>query len=359
MLYMQLKTKQQILNITPYKPGKAKLAAGNNNDIIKLSSNENPYGASPKAIQAYQTASSNLHLYPDGGSNYLRNCIAEVNKINPDNIICGAGSDEVLELIAYAFCGEGDEVLYSQHGFLVYPIAAMSAGAKPVQVPEQDFTTNVDGFIKAVNDKTRIIFIANPNNPTGTYINIQELTKLCDNVPNNVLIVVDSAYAEYMQEDDYIAGIELAEKYDNVIMTRTFSKLYGLAGLRLGWGYANAKIIDILNRIRPPFNINTPAQIAGAAAVYDQAFVQESANKNNKARADFCEGLKNLGFKYIQSYANFVSVCFNNAEQAFNLLQDNGIIVRQLDSYGMPDYLRITIGTAEQMKKIINILAKI
>ncbi|HXP12654.1 MAG TPA: histidinol-phosphate transaminase, partial [Stellaceae bacterium] len=262
-----------ILDIAPYIGGEAKIP-GNRNPI-KLSSNESALGPSAKAVAAYKDLAGEIHRYPEGGCAALRDALGKMHGLDPARIVCGAGSDELIGLLARAYAGPGDEVLYSRHGFLMYPIAALTAGATPIAVPEKDLTFDVDATLKRVGPKTKIVFIANPNNPTGTYISRDAMKRLQAGLPPHVLLVIDAAYAEFVSRNDYEPGIELAGQAANVVMTRTFSKIYALAALRLGWAYGSAEIADVLNRVRNPFNVNTAAQAAGVAALEDmEAFAR-------------------------------------------------------------------------------------
>ena len=266
-----------ILDIEPYVPGKSGAKGAK---VYKLSSNESPLGASPKAVAAFSKESSRLELYPDGSAKSLREAIAARYGLKTETIVCGAGSDELLQLLAHAYLGPGDEAIYSQYGFLVYPIAIKANGATAIVAPERDFTAGVDAILARVSERTRIVFLANPNNPTGTYLPFSEVKRLHAGLPKRVLLVLDAAYAEYVRRNDYESGIELVSTFDNVVMTRTFSKIYGLAGLRLGWAYCPAHVADVLNRIRGPFNVSAPAMAAGAAAIADQAFVERAVAHN-------------------------------------------------------------------------------
>ncbi len=351
-----LNVKKEVLNISPYTPGKSKIAGVSK--VIKLSSNENPLGASPKAIAAYKEFDS-FNRYPDANATALREEIGKAYHLDADRIICGCGSDEILELIAYAYSGVGNEVIYTKHGFLVYPIAARSAGATPVAVAENNYTTDVDAILAAVNEKTSIVYVANPNNPTGTYIPKQEMKRLRDNLREDVLLVIDAAYAECVTAEDYSDGREIADSTNNTIMTHTFSKMYGLAALRLGWGYGSAGIIDILNRIRPPFNVTTPTMNAGIAALQDKDFLHECIEYNFKWREVLFRELELLGYNPVPSQANFIMANFGSAEEAargFEHLKSKGILVREIGNYHLPEFLRISFGTEGEMKVLIEAL---
>ncbi len=339
-----IKPKKSILDIKPYIPGKS--GSKNNKKIIKLSSNETPLGTSAKALKILKESFS-ASRYPDGSSNNLRKLLAHKFKININNIICGNGSDEVLSLFAHCFSGPGDEVIYSKHGFLVYPIAIRAAGSKPISVPEKNYKADVNAILKKVTKKTKICFIANPNNPTGTYLTKKELIKLRKNLPNKCLLVIDSAYAEYVDEDDYTDGFDLVKKYSNVACTRTFSKIYGLAALRIGWAYSSKEIIELMNRVRLPFNLNTLGQKAAIEAIKDQAFVNKAKNHNKKWKPYIEKKLNQMGLETIPGVANFVLVKFKNEKQAnscYTFLEKNNIYVRKISEYGLPNFLRITVG---------------
>jgi histidinol-phosphate aminotransferase len=345
-----------VLDIAPYVPGKSKGSHGKT--VHKLSSNETPHGTSDAARAAIEAVARNLELYPDGSSAELRAAIGEVYGLNPDRIICGAGSDEVLSLIAYGYLGQGDEAIYSEHGFLVYDIAIRAAGATPVIAPEKDLTTDVDAILARVTDKTRMVFIANPNNPTGTYLPFEEVKRLHEGLPANVLLVLDAAYAEYVRRNDYESGLELAATSDNVIMTRTFSKIYGLANLRLGWGFGPAHVIDALNRIRGPFNVNGMAIAAGMAAVRDRDFVTRSIEHNDTWLPWVTAELEKLGLKVTPSVGNFVLVHFpdedgKRAADADAYLLERGCVLRMVGNYGLPNSIRMTIGSEDANRAII------
>ncbi|MEM9468679.1 MAG: histidinol-phosphate transaminase [Pseudomonadota bacterium] len=352
------KTKPSILDIAPYVPGESK--ASDMGKLVKLSSNEGPLGPSPATIKAIQDAASEVHRYPDGDASELRQILAEKNNINAKNIICGAGSDEIISLLCYAFAGEGEEVLHSEHGFLMYPISAKAAGATPVTAPEKNYTADPQALLDAITDKTRLIFVANPNNPTGTHWNKQTVLDFHAQVPENVIVVLDSAYCEYVTDPDYMNGHELVEKHPNIVVTRTFSKLYGLGGLRLGWGHACDDIIDILNRVRGPFNVTSLAQIAGVASMKDEIFIQSCIDNNTKMRDWTSEQLEALGLKVVPSQGNFVIVDFGDAEKAERcrlFLKDRNILVRQIGGYGLPTFLRISIGLEEEMALAIDAIS--
>ncbi len=339
-----------ILDIAAYVPGKEH--APGVARVFKLSSNETPFGPSPKAIEAFASAAVQLEKYPDGQANALREAIAEVHGLNTANILCGNGSDELLGLLCHVYLGPGDEGIVTEHGFLVYKIQIMAAGATPVTVKESECRVDVDAILAAVTDKTKIVFLANPGNPTGTYVPLSEVRRLHAGLPPHVILVLDAAYAEYVRRNDYEAGIELVSSNRNVVMTRTFSKVYGLAALRIGWAYAPAEIIDALDRVRGPFNINAPAIAAGAAAIRDQAFTARSVAHNLDWLARVSQDLTALGLTVTPSVANFVLIHFpdtdgKRATDADDFLTSRGFILRAVRAYGFPNALRMTIGSEE------------
>ena len=347
---------QGVLDIAPYVPGKSTATGGAK--LHKLSSNETPLGASPAAIAAYKAVADRLEHYPDGAASALRDAIATVHGLNPERIVCGAGSDEILHLIANAYIGPGDEAIHSQHGFLVYPIVIRAMGGTPVVAPETDLTADVDAILALVNERTRVVFLANPNNPTGTYIPFKEVRRLHAALPARVLLVLDAAYAEYVRRNDYESGIELAGSAPNVVMTRTFSKIYGLAGLRIGWCYGPAPVIDALNRIRGPFNLSAAAIAAGAAALGDAAHVARAAEHNAMWLPKVTEALNRLGLTVTPSVGNFILIHFpdeagKRAPDADAYLLDRGIVLRRMEAYGLANALRMTIGSEEANEAVI------
>ena len=347
--------KPGILDISAYVPGKSGAKGAK---VHKLSSNESPIGASARAVEAYKAAANTLELYPDGSAGALRAAIAARYGLLADNIVCGAGSDELLQLLAHAYLGPGDEAIYSQYGFLVYPIAIQSNGATPVIAPEKDFLADVDAILARVTPRTRMVFLANPNNPTGRYLPFSEVKRLHAGLPPDVLLVLDAAYAEYVRRNDYEAGIELVATSSNVVMTRTFSKIYGLAALRLGWAYCPAHVADVLNRVRGPFNISAPAMAAGAAAMADQEFMDRAVVHNDTWLPWVTQEIAALGLDVTPSVGNFVLVHFpagerHNAHVADAYLQEHGFVVRRMDAYGLPGALRITIGTEEANRGLV------
>lgn len=345
--------KPGILGITAYVAGKS---SAKGDKVFKLSSNESPIGASPKAAEAYAAAAASLALYPDGNAAALRQAIATRYGLAADRLVCGAGSDEILQLLGHAYLGPGDEAVYSQYGFMVYPIVIASNGATAVVASEKNFATDVDAMIACVTPKTKMVFLANPNNPTGTYISFSEVKRLHAALPSHVLLVLDAAYAEFVRNNDYEAGVALVSDSENVVMTRTFSKIHGLAALRLGWAYGPASVIDVLNRIRGPFNVAAPALAAGVAAIEDSAFMEQALQHNSKWLSWLSGELKAIGLHVTPSVGNFLLLHFPDrkpAAAADAFLQEHGIVVRRMEGYGMPAALRLSIGTEEANRAVV------
>lgn len=348
-----------IMDIEAYVPGKSTAPAGVTK-VYKLSSNENPLGPSPKAIEAARDVASRLDVYPDGSARRLREAIGDVHGLNPANIVCSNGSDEILGLLAQTYLAPGDEAVFTEHAFMVYKIYIQAAGARPVAVKETDERADIDAMLAAVTPATRIVFLANPNNPTGTYVPFQEVRRLHAGLPKNVLLVLDAAYAEYVRRNDYEAGIELAGSAENVVMTRTFSKL-GLGGARVGWMYGPAHIVDAINRVRGPFNVNATAIEAGIAAIRDRAHVERSVAHNEKWLAWVSEQVTLLGLRVTPSVGNFVLIHFpddkrHSAAAADDYLSARGYILRRVTGYGFPNALRMSIGTEEANRGVVDAL---
>lgn len=351
-----------VMEIDAYVPGKSHAPAGVAK-VYKLSSNENPFGPSPKAIAAAQAVTEKLALYPDGSSRKLREAIAKTHGLNVANVMAFNGSDEALALLTRIYVGEGDEGIYSQYGFLAYPIYIRSVGAKPVIAPEVNETANVDSILSCVTENTRIVFLANPSNPTGTYMPFDEVRRLHAGLPKNVLLVIDAAYAEFVRRNDYEAGVELVAANENVVMTRTFSKVHGLGGARIGWCYAPAHIIEALERVRDPFNVNAMAIEAGTAAILDREHVEFCVTHNEKWLNWTTEELSKLGLRVTPSVANFILIHFledgkHTAEAAEEYLARRGYILRRVAAYGLPNALRMTIGTEEANRGVVAALAE-
>jgi len=350
-----------VLAIHAYVPGKSKGAQVR--EYHKLSSNETPLGASPKAIEAYKAVGEKLELYPDGASTALREAIGETMGINPNRIVCGNGSDDLLGMIAHAYIGPGDEAIFTEHGFLVYRIVTLASGGVPVVVPETGKTANVDHILAAVTGRTRVVFLANPNNPTGTYLPQSEVRRLHAALPPHVLLVLDAAYAEYVRRNDYEAGIELAGASENVVMTRTFSKIHGLAALRVGWIYGPDHIVDALNRIRGPFNVNAPGLAAASAAIRDRSFMEAAVDHNATWLPWLSEAFTELNPEVTPSQGNFLLLNFPDrpgvtAEAADRYLLDEGIVLRRLEPYGLPNALRMSVGTEAANKATVAALSR-
>jgi histidinol-phosphate aminotransferase len=337
-------------------PGRSNAPAGVR--VFKLSSNETPLGPSPKAKDAYLNAVNSLELYPEGSSAKLRAAISERYGLNADRLVCGSGSDELLHLLAQAYLGEGDEAIATEHGFLIYPVVTAAAGAKLVAVKETNLRADVDAILKAVTPKTKIVFLANPNNPTGSYLPVEEVKRLHAGLRRDILFVIDAAYSEYVSANDYECGIELVATNENVVMTRTFSKIYGLAALRLGWMYAPAHIVDVINRIRGPFNVSVAAMEAGTAAIGDVAFMERARVHNETELHWLSQNIRELGLEVAPSVANFLLIRFpaekgRTAADADAFLMSRGLILRQVASYGLPDCLRLTVGTSEANQLVV------
>lgn len=350
-----------ILNIEAYVPGESVVKGGS--QPIKLSSNETPLGPSKHAIAAYKEACSSLARYPDGEAKMLKEAIAERYDLNPNSLVCGAGSDDLLSLIAHAYIGPGYEGVYSRYGFLLYKIVILASGGVPISAEETNYKADVDKILQKISPRTRVVFLANPNNPTGTYLSNQEVFLLRSKLPSNVLLVLDGAYAEYVEQKDYNVGLKLVKETNNTIITRTFSKIYGLAGLRVGWAYCPSEIANILNRIRGPFNVSTPSILSATAAIKDQAHVIESVAHNTKWLSWMKGEIEQLGLEVTPSIANFLLVHFPKDENkgavaCDDFLKSKSIIVRRVASYGLPHCLRISIGTQEENKKFISALSE-
>ncbi|HET6376777.1 MAG TPA: histidinol-phosphate transaminase [Methylocella sp.] len=337
-----------ILGIDPYIPGKSEAPGAQK--AFKLSANETPLGPSPRAREAFQAYARCLQDYPDGSAGALRGALGAKHGIDPERIVCGNGSDEILHLLASAFISPGDEGIFTAHGFLVYKIAILAAGGVPVVAGETNLTADVDKILAKSGPRTKAVFLANPNNPTGTYLPISEIRRLAESLPRHILLVLDAAYAEYAGCPDYSSGIELVEKSSNVVMTRTFSKIYGLAGIRLGWCYAPPSVCDALNRIRGPFNTNGAALAAGIAALEDAAHTAAAVAHNDKWRAWLSQEISALGIGVTPSVCNFLLLHFRDEAEAVaadHFLLSRGLILRRVGAYGLPHCLRLTVGTGE------------
>lgn len=348
-----------ILDIKPYKPGLAAPAGA-----VKLSSNENPLGCSEKAARAFAGSAPRLHVYPDGSVLRLREAIGKAEGIDPARIVCGAGSDEILQLIGRAWLGPDDTVLQSQYGFLVYRLVAMQSGAALVSAPERDHRTDIDAMLEAAaKHKPRVVFLANPNNPTGTWVPRDDIIRLREGLAADCLLVLDAAYGEFVDDPAFESGMGLVDQYDNIIVTRTFSKIHGLAGLRLGWAYAREGIIDILNRVRGPFNVSVPAVEAGIEAIGDTAFITRSKEHNARWVDFLTQQLGGAGLEVTPSVCNFVLVHFpqtpgKTADEAERFLTAKGLVVRDVKPYGLPHSLRISIGLDADNRRVADALTE-
>ncbi len=348
--------------IHPYEPGRSLdevIQEFNLSKVVKLASNENSLGASKKALEIVQSAQE-LHYYPDGSGESLKRVIAEHENIARDQIILGNGSNEVLELVASAFLSPETEAIFSEHAFVVYKLASKVRGCKFHEVPAKDFGHDLDSFKNYINDSTRVIFIANPNNPTGTYNTHAQVHNLLSTIPDHVLVVLDLAYFEYVEAEDYVKPYELLTEFNNLLLTRSFSKAYGLPALRIGFGVGHPELIELLNRIRQPFNVNTIAQKAAIAAIEDQAHIKQSIENNSMQKQYLQSELTRLGLTSLESEGNFIAVKVPiPGRDMFNKLMKEGVIVRPIDLYGMPDFIRVTIGTPAENKFFIEILEKV
>jgi histidinol-phosphate aminotransferase len=340
--------KPGVLDIAAYVGGRT--PAAGDVDSHKLSSNESATGPSPAAIAAFESARTALNIYPDGEMHMLRGAIGEAFGLNPDRIVCGNGSGELLTMLAGAYLRPGDEVLFSEHAFLLYRIATLANSAIPVVVPETDLKIDVDAMLAAISPRTRIVFLTNPSNPTGSYLSSSEVRRLHAGVPPSTLFVIDAAYGEYVQRNDYDTGIEMVSQFDNVVMTRTFSKIHGLAGLRVGWAFCPASVADVLNRIRGPFNVSLPAQRAAAAALRDRRHVEDAVAYNEKWKSWLTEHIRRTGLRVDDSVTNFILIHFppdgpHTAKAADAFLSARGLVLRGVTNYNLPHCLRLTIGS--------------
>ncbi|TDH59063.1 histidinol-phosphate transaminase [Dankookia rubra] len=352
-----LMPRPSILSIEPYVGGESKIPGVNR--IVKLSSNEGAFGVPPGVQDAYAKLATELHRYPDGGATALREAIGARFGLDPARIVCGNGSDELIGALILSYGGEGTELVMSAHGFVMYDIAGRYAGCQVIKVPERNLTADVDAMLAAVGPRTRLMFLANPNNPTGSILPASEVERLRAGLREDVLLVLDSAYAEYVTRPDYDPGTALVEAGTNTVMTRTFSKVFGLGGVRLGWCYAPPHVADILNRVRGPFNVNAPAMVAGIAALAEPGWVEKSVAHNDEWRTKVSDGLRALGLTVHPSEGNFILADFGTAERARDAdaaLKVRGLIVRAMGAYSLPQCLRITIGNAEECGMVLDAL---
>jgi histidinol-phosphate aminotransferase len=350
-----------VMDIHAYVPGKS--SAPGVARVFKLSSNETPLGPSPHAVEAYRSVAGHLADYPDGSASDLREAIGRAYGIDPARIVCGFGSDDLLTQLARIYLADGDEAIHTTHGFLVYPIATRATGATPIVAAEINYTADVDAILAAATERTRIVFLANPNNPTGTYLPFDEVRRLHRELPPRVLLVLDAAYAEYVGRNDYEAGMALVAASENVVMCRTFSKIHGLAAVRLGWMYGPDHVVDAVNRVRGPFNVSAPAMAAGIAAMKDVGHVARSAAYNEKWRGWLTVEISKLGLEVTPSVANFILIHFprdngRSAAAADKLLTSRGVILRQVGAYSLPDALRMSVGSEEANRLAVATLSE-
>jgi len=359
MILMSLRYRDVLKDIAPYVPGKPISDVQRElglSEVIKLASNENPFGFSSKVEKALKDAFSELPLYPDGNSTVLREKLAEKHGLNPEQFVFGAGSNEIITLIAQIFLEPGDESIFADPSFVWYDTAVRVSGAKPVVIPLKEYTHDLEAMKNAITDKTRIIWVCNPNNPTGTIVTKQQLEEFIDSVPGNIVIVLDEAYYEYARGGDYPETVPLLEKYPNLIILRTFSKAYGLASLRVGYGMASAEMVSYLNRIRPPFNVNTLAQVAAVAALDDQDFVNNTVTETKKGLEFLYGAFDRLNLHYVRSYANFVWVETKlSSQELFKKLLTRGVIIRPF----MGNWVRITVGTPEHNRLLVHAMEEV
>ena len=352
--------KEHVLSQPVYEPGKpieevARELGLDPSGIAKLASNESTFGSSPKAVEAVRAWAEEAWLYPDGSCYELKGRLAQKRGVSPEQLILGNGSNEIIELLGHAFLGEGDEVVFGSQAFIVYKLVTLLFGARPVEVPMPDFTHDLGAMLEAVTDRTRLVFVASPNNPTGTANSEAELLEFARALPEHVVFCLDEAYAEYCESPPDLRPLMAQGR--NVICMRTFSKIFGLAGFRVGYGYAGAEMAGLLNRVRQPFNVNAAAQVAALAALEDDDFVEDCRRRNRENGGLLAEGLRQLGLDPVSSEANFLLVEFADAVEAFQTLQRGGVIVRPLQPYNLPNHLRLTIGTQEQNQKMLNLLS--
>ena len=347
--------------IAPYQPGKpvselAREMGMPEESIVKLASNENPRGASPRAIAAMRIAIEKTGRYPDGNGFALKEALSKRYALTPERIVLGNGSNDVLEMAARAFLAPGTSSIYSQHAFVVYSLATQSIGATGIVVPARDFGHDLDAMAKAVRSDTRVVFVANPNNPTGTWLTPQAVRAFLQKIPADVLVVLDEAYNEYLDAEDRSDAVRWSDEFPNLIVSRTFSKAYGLAGLRVGYGFSHPRVVDLMNRVRQPFNVSDIAQAAATAALHDHEFVEQSTLLNKQGMKALTEGFLRLGLSWIPSHGNFVCVKVGEGTAVFQRLLRQGVIVRPVAAYGMPEYLRISIGTESENARFLTAL---
>ena len=353
-----------IRSIAPYQPGKpisevAREMGLPEESIVKLASNENPRGASPKAIAAMRIAIGETGRYPDGNGFALKGALSKRYGLSTERIVLGNGSNDVLEMAARAFLAPGASALYSQHAFVVYSLATQTIGATGISVPAREFGHDLDAMIAALRSDTRVVFLANPNNPTGTWLPPHAIYAFLQKIPPDVLVVLDEAYNEYLDPESRSDAVRWSEEFPNLVVSRTFSKAYGLAGLRVGYGFAHPQVADLMNRVRQPFNVSDIAQVGAAAALFDDEFVEQSRLLNKEGMNTLTEGFKRLGLAWIPSHGNFVCVKVGKGAEVFQRLLKHGVIVRPIGAYGMPEYLRVSIGTGTENGRLLAALAEV
>ncbi len=358
-----MKPKSGIAAIQPYQGGKPIEEVERElgiSDIIKLASNENPLGPAPLAVEAIRENAGNVHLYPDGNAYYLKQDLADHLRVEPENLILGNGSNEVLQIIGETYISPGDEVVYSDQAFVVYMLVSRICGASSVTTPLRNQTHDLEAMVSRITDRTRVVFIANPNNPTGTMVTTQQVERFMSSIPDDVLVVFDEAYYEYVERDDYPQALQYVHEGRNVLVTRTFSKIYGLAGLRIGYGIAPVPIISMMNRVRQPFNANMLAQVAARASLKDTEHVQRSRSVNAEGKIYLYEQFGRLGLEYVPSDTNFILVHVPNEGQAFaDALLQQGVIVRPMAGYKFPQSVRITIGTEKENERLVHAMTQV
>ena len=356
-----------VRSLKPYQPGKpidelARELGLNESDIVKLASNENPMGPSPAALEAIRRETAELHRYPDGAGFVLKKTLSDKLNVRSEQITLGNGSSDILDFIVRVFVNDGDNVVVSQHAFAIYGLVARTVGADCIAVPAKDFGHDLEAMLDAINERTRIVFVTNPNNPTGTWNHRDELIGFLNKVPENVIVLLDEAYFEYVHEADYPNGIELLDQYPNLVVTRTFSKAYGLASLRVGYGVSSPELADLMNRVRPPFNVDSFALAAANAAILDEEYVLESIALNDCGMSYLTSAFDDLGLSYIPSVGNFISFRVPggvDAMEVYSGLLKQGVIVRPVANYEMPEYLRVSIGTESENETFIRALQKV
>jgi histidinol-phosphate aminotransferase len=354
---------ENVRSIAPYVPGKpiaetARELGLKEADILKMASNENPLGPSPKAVAAIRGALGELHYYPDGSGYDLKAVVSRRIGVRPENLVLGNGSNDVLELVARAFLTTRDSAVYSQHGFMVYPLVVQAIGAKAIEVAAKNYGTDLDALAKAVRADTKMVFLANPNNPTGTFLPWDDIRAFIEALPPRVLVVLDEAYGEYLPDELQSPAAQWLQRFPNLVVSRTLSKAFGLAGLRVGYGFAHPKVAEVMNRVRQPFNVNHLAMVAACAALEDHEFIARSRATNSAGLRQLTEGFKRLGLEYIPAFGNFITVRVGDAARIYDSMLREGVIVRPIAGYGMPEHLRVTVGLPEQNERFLAALQR-